>query len=91
MDRYRHLVSRIIAAINKHDPIGLRAMGASDDEYEPQARAIAGVLLREGADVDYAAVVSRVFAASFGESAEAQPTYTELAEEIAQIVQAPKR
>ena len=38
--RYKRLFSEVRALLNEADPIGLIAMGAPDDEYEPEVGTI---------------------------------------------------
>ncbi len=79
------MVQRLKGAIDKFDPLGLRALGAPADEYEPQARAIA-------ADIDNCRtldgcveVIWRVFDRAFDDSAGEKHDYVDMAREINEI------
>jgi YD repeat-containing protein len=68
-ERYKHVFAKVMEVIDRHDPLGLRRMGAPSDEYEPQAAAIARRMLAEDFDKDYSVLVWSVFHDAFGDAA----------------------
>ena len=81
-NEYIDLVKGIKEAIDRHDPMGLRAVGAPSDEYEPQASSIARAVLRCGNLEEFLDATWNAFYDSFGESAGRREDYDRLATDV---------
>ena len=82
----RLLLERLVAeAIARHDPLGLHALGAPPNEYEPQARAVAAAIARCHSAEACLDLVWDVFGESFGESAAPKERFARLANDIFEI------
>jgi len=82
---YVRLVKRIAEAIDRHDPIGLRALGAPADEYETQVNAIARAASSCRNVEEWVDAIWTAFHDSFGESAGSKDNYDQLANEMFEI------
>lgn len=82
---YADLVKRIKEALDRHDPLGLHAMGAPADEYEAQASAIARAIRRSSSLEECLDVTWNVFYESFGEFAGRRDQFRRLANAIHEV------
>ncbi len=73
---------RIADLIKKADPIGLIALGAPGDEYQPEASAVAARIDTCKSADDCHVLVCEVFAKYFGASAPPRGSLRSLADEI---------
>ena len=83
---YTTLVKGIQAVIDRHDPMGLLAMDAPSDEYEPLARAIVLGVRQCSTAEQWRDVVFEAFLRSFGDSAGSKEHYSVMAEDIFHVV-----
>jgi hypothetical protein len=64
---YAHLFEEIRAILNRHDLMGLIALGCPEDEYEPEVERILPQLRSAGTATDVEVIVQDVFTAMFSE------------------------
>jgi hypothetical protein len=64
---YKRLFADVRAILNRHDPMALLAMGAPDDEYEPEVAAILPRLSRARGPADVEAIIADEFLRWFDE------------------------
>ena len=64
---YAQLFRDVRAIVNRHDLMGLIAMGCPEDEYEPEVERILPKLRDAGAATDVEAIVQDVFIEMFSE------------------------
>jgi hypothetical protein len=81
-ERYKDVFPKVKAVIDRHDPLGLRGMGAPNDEYEAQAAAITRRMLAEDFDQDYGVLGWSVFHDAFGDAAGQKTSYELLAHDL---------
>jgi hypothetical protein len=91
LDRHEReaLVKQVIAVIERYDPFSLKASGAPDDEFEPQAWRIVDARGRCVDEESCIEVVWAIFTDSFGESAGPREWFAPMAREIFTIVRLP--
>ena len=83
------LINRVIGIIDRHDPYSLRASGAPENEFEPQARRIVDARDRCMDEQSCLDVIWTVFTDSFGESAGPKEAFIPMATDIWGIVHSP--
>ena len=76
------LIKRVIGVINRHDPFSLRAFGAPEDEFEPQARRIVDARSRCVDERSCLGIVWTTFTESFGESVGSRESFESMAKNI---------
>jgi hypothetical protein len=81
------LVETVRSIIDRHDPLRLLEMGAPPDEYDSLARAIVARQSRCVSAESCLEVVSDVFSEAFGAHGASRASYTDLAREIAGVIQ----
>jgi hypothetical protein len=64
---YRRLFDEVRAILNRHDPMGLIAIGCPDDEYEPEVGTILPRLSRANGPADVEVIVAEEFLDWFAE------------------------
>ena len=80
------LIRQVIAIIDRYDPYSLRASGAPDDEFEPQARRIVDARRRCLDEQSCLEVVWTIFTDSFGEEVGPKEWFGPMAKDIVAIV-----
>ena len=81
------LIKRVIGVIDRHDPFSLRASGAPENEFEPQARRIVDARSRCVDEQSCLNVVWATFTDSFGESAGSRESFESMAREIFNVLE----
>ena len=80
------LIRQVMGIIDRYDPFSLRAAGAPDDEFEPQARRIVDARTRCVDEEKCLEVVWTIFTDSFGESAGPREWFVPMAKELFTVV-----
>jgi hypothetical protein len=85
--RYKMLMHELNQVVRKHDPIGLIAMGAPEDEYEAEVGTIAPRLRTAQSAQETTRIVYEEFVHWFGEESTTGPesSYAALGEAIWQL------
>jgi hypothetical protein len=81
------LIKRVVAIIDRHDPFSLRASGAPENEFEPQARRIVDARKRCRDQQSCLNVVWATFTDSFGESVGPRESVASVASEIFSLLE----
>ena len=83
-DGYHDHFMALRAIINRYDPIGLLAIGAPEDEYEPEVKTIIVQLTNEMNEAGIRAVIDQEFLRWFNAEAGAIPeeVYRRLAQDV---------
>jgi len=81
------LIKRVTGIIDLHDPFSLRASGAPENEFEPQARRIVDARSRCVDEQSCLSVVWATFTDSFGESAGSRESFESMAKEIFNVLE----
>lgn len=76
-------VARPTKLLHRHDPMGLTAMGAPEDEYEPEAGTIAPRLADAATEADVQRIIAEEFTVWFG--AEIAPSHETLTAPAAEV------
>ena len=81
------LIKRVIGVIDRHDPFSLRASGAPENEFEPQARRIVDARSRCVDEQSCLSIVWTLFTDSFGESTGSRELFESMAKEIFNVLE----
>ena len=81
------LIKRVTGVIDRHDPFSLRAFGAPEEEFEPQARRIVDARNRCPDEQSCLSIVWTTFTDSFGESAGSRDSFASMAREIFNVLE----
>ena len=87
---HHDLVRKVRQVLDKHDPLSLRAHGAPDNEFQPQAEKIVVARFRCHDAESCLTLVWEVFRASFGDSIGPRSYFTPIAHEVFEILRADK-
>ena len=80
------LIQQVIGVIDRYDPFSLRASGAPENEFEPQARRIVDARRRCLDEQSCLEVVWTIFTDSFGEEVGPKEWFGPMAKDIFTIV-----
>jgi hypothetical protein len=71
---YKRLFEDVRAILNRHDPMGLIAIGCPDDEYEPEVGTILPRLSRANGPADVEVIIAEEFLDWFDETLSPETT-----------------